>query len=83
MINPDPVLGYHGLGGSNFSLYVRHFEGRYSMFEGYVSYYQNKSSLRGLTEIAAEEPLLVDQSTNTWEGGYGFYTKDNRYFRKK
>jgi hypothetical protein len=78
LINPDPILGYHGSGGSNFSLYVRHFEGRYFMFEGYVSYYQNNFNIRGLTEIAAEEPLLVDQSTNTWEGGYGWSVKETQ-----
>jgi hypothetical protein len=68
--NPDPFLGIQETGSFNISLDGNIAAGRHVLVDVLAAHYTGRDNIRGQTERGREQPLFVDNSTNTWSDGY-------------
>jgi hypothetical protein len=69
--NPDPFLGRRNEGGVNVSLNGSTTLGQRLVLDGAVHWHRRRVGYSGRTQAGKTEPLLLDNTTNTWSGGFG------------
>lgn len=74
LANPDPLLAEIESGGTTFALDGHHTVGDRWVFDASISRFTSKTTVSPATERGAREPVLMDEVTKEWSGGYSGLT---------